>query len=120
MNLHRPRAGEYYTALYEEQIERGKYASPVSFNFKATDDEQFKLKLQQYSQGRKVDVAGFSIYTTDNIKFKNDSRITISMLDRAFKIEETREMFNTPLNLVNASFPDANFNKGKWIKLGEI
>lgn len=129
MNLQRPRSGEFHKAIYYKKIkepyldENGdmvNYEDGVQFEFKAPDDEQYRLRMQQYSQGYMVDNASFSIYTTDTIDIVPNSKVYIVNEDREFKIEETRSMYNSSISIVNSMFPRRKSNKSKWMKLGSL
>jgi len=130
MNLHRPRNGEFHTAIYyrknngevfDDNGNQLEYElNGVNFTFKAPDDEQYRIRKQQYSQGYLTDNAGFSIYTTENIDFQPDDKVYLVNEDREFKIEEIRIMYNSSLSIVNSFFTNTNRNKGKWLKLGSL
>lgn len=129
MNLQRPRNGEFHSAIYYRKLEDPyedengitvRYEDGVHFNFKAPDDEQFRIVMQQYSQGQVTTNAKFHIYTSENLDIVTDSKVYIVNEDREFKVNGARNMYNTPLSIVNSLFPTSKSNKSQWIELGSL
>jgi hypothetical protein len=129
MNLQRPRNGEFHSAIYykkletpyeDEQGNKVIYEDGVHFEFKAPDDEQFRQVMQQYSQGQVTTNAKFHIYTSENLDIVTNSKVYIVNEDREFKVHGKRNMYNSPLSILNSLFPTVNSNKNQWMELGSL
>lgn len=120
-NFQHLRMGEFYDAEYiEVDIETGDEKPPISFKFKAQDDDQFRWRITQRQQGAEVDIGSIRIFTTETLPFKPFDKVKVVLLDKTFKIQQVRVMFNSYASLVNMNFPNANYNRGRWLELGEL
>lgn len=115
------RMGEFHDAQYiEVDIETGVEKPPISFKYKATDDDQYRWRIIQRQQGAETDIASIRIFTTEPLPFKPLDKVYITLTDKKFKIQQVRKMFNSHASLVNMNFPKANYNRGVWLELGEL
>jgi hypothetical protein len=120
-NFQHLRMGEFHDAQYFEfDSETGELKPPISFKFKATDDDQLRRRIAQRQQGVETDIASLRIFTTEKLPFKPQDKIYLTLFDFTLKIEQVRPMLNSYASLVNMNFPKAKYNRGVWLELGEL